>query len=117
MTSDTCRFERSSNREVTMAEPRKVPGIARGPQQFSRATQPPIQSPMMQGIPQQMIASPQPEPTGSSMQDLAMEIYADLAAELIATGNPDPEAMHTLARHAVAAARIFTNVLEDEANA
>lgn len=101
-----------------MTEHRKVPGIERGPQQFSRATSPPIQSPMMQGNPHpQMIASPQPEPTDSSMQDLAMEIYADLAAEQIATGNPDPEAMHTLARHAVAAARIFSNVLEDEANA
>lgn len=95
-----------------MAEARKVPGIGRGPQQFSRATAPPIQSPMMAGNPQQMIASPQPDPM-DSMQDLAMEIYSNLATDLIASGNPDRDAMQTLAKHSWEAARIYFETLEN----
>ena len=97
-----------------MSQPRNVPGIARGPQAFTRSAQSPIQSPMQpqsaQYRPMQQWAPP-PEPVYSDeedIQDLAMEIYAKLTWESITDeGQPHEDTLRQLASYAKTAARIF----------
>lgn len=106
-----------------MSQPRKVQGIGRGPQSFSRSAQSPIQSPMQpppMSPAQQAMAAPfqtignipaPPEPVYSveeDIQDLAMEIYAKLTWESITDeGQPHEDTLRQLASYAKTAARIF----------
>lgn len=99
-----------------MNNARKVPGIGRGPQQFSRATMPPMQSPMMSSHQPTQFSMPaaEAETVEDQIHSLAMEIYAGLIVDLIASGSGDREAMQTLAKHSQAAAREFFHNLEIE---
>lgn len=81
-----------------------VPGIARGPQNFSPRSLPPISNPMGQ--------PPNPfDPTSTEelVQDLALEIYCRLASAIISAHMeaPHPETMQRLAQHARIAAQAF----------
>lgn len=104
LTSDTCRISDASNSEVQMPDHRQVPGIAHGPQRFSRANAQPIQSPMMAGqVPPQSAE----EAIAESMADMAMEIYCRVVSSHICADRVDPEAFQTLAKHSQAAAKAY----------
>jgi len=79
---------------------RPVPGIARGPQQFTPGAAVPIQSPMMGPIQEQ-------DPIAEHLQDLALEIYCRVVSQHIAAGRVDREAMQTLALHSQTAAKAY----------
>jgi len=87
-----------------MSQFRPAPGIARGPQQFSRSQMPPIASPL--GPPPLV---PPESAISEQMQDLAMEIYARLAVEHIAAmgAKHDLAALRELAKASQAAAMAY----------
>ena len=93
-----------------MGPHRQVPQIGRGPQQFTRPAPIPIQSPMMIGQPQQ---PPQPQQSqqdaiAEDIQDLAMEIYSQLAVDHIRKSQaPDAQTLRDLAKSAQLAARAY----------
>lgn len=64
-----------------MQRPRQVPGIARGPQQFSQRQPVPQMNPM--AMPPQIQSSAQTPIDDSGELDLAMEIYCRLAIKVI----------------------------------
>jgi len=87
---------------------RPVPGIAKGPSQFSPAALPPVPHPMA------MQSQPSPQPPQSAeaaiadnLQDLAMEIYCRVVAQYIAADRVDREAFQTLALHSRSAAKAY----------
>lgn len=83
---------------------RKVPGIGRGPQQFSARAPVQVQSPLGMPAPQQ-----QAYPSyGEDQQDLAMEIYSRLAIDHIQTNQtPDAQILTELAIASKQAAAIY----------
>lgn len=88
-----------------------VPGIARGPQNFSPRSLPPISNPMGQPAMQQQAAD------DVSIQDeLAMEIYARLAEHHIMHNHaaPNTPRLRDLAHAAKVAAQAF---FEEQTNA
>lgn len=105
LTSDTCQISDASNSEVQMPDHRQVPGIAHGPQRFSRANAQPVQSPMMAGqVPPPQSAE---EAIAESMADMAMEIYCRVVSSHICADRVDPEVFQTLAKHSQAAAKAY----------
>lgn len=90
-----------------MPPPRPVPGIARGPQQFSRDTLSAIQSPLMMPGQQQPQQSPEAA-IAETMQELALEIYARLATAHIEHNQAtDRETLQGLAQSAQLAAKSY----------
>lgn len=81
---------------------RPVPQIGRGPGQFSRAAQP-IQSPLAGPF----ILEPKPE------SDLAMEIFARVAAQYIAAGRTAAEWSEIAKNARVAAQAYFAGDSDD----
>lgn len=91
--------------------PRQVPGIANLRPQISRDTLPPIQSPLGMGQMQQPPPSPQAS-ISDSVQELAMQIYAELATKHIQHNHEtDRETLLTLARSAQQAALAYFQAL------
>lgn len=85
---------------------RPVPGIAKGPGQFSPAARPPVPHPMMQSQPPQPPQSAEAA-IADNLQDLAMEIYCRVVAQYIAAERVDREAFQTLALHSRSAAKAY----------
>ena len=96
-----------------MQQPRMVPPIAQLRQQISRDNAKPIQSPLSFG--QQPMQSPAIEQAASiaeSVQDLALEIYAQLAVKHIsANQTASPQTLKDLAQSAQQAALAYFHQL------
>ena len=96
-----------------MNQHRKVQSIGRGPQSFSRSAQSPIQSPMQpMGLPvigqQQPIQQQSPDSAVEAMQDLAMEIYSQLAIDLIRSSQTtNLDLLRQMAKHSQVAALAY----------
>jgi len=96
-----------------MHQPRPVPGIARGPQQFSQTVGSPVPHPMAM---QSQSPPPQTVSDEEAFQDLAMEIYTRLVSKHICAdsfpkANADPELFRELAKASQAAAMAYFKAL------
>ena len=90
-----------------MSRSRPVPGIARGPQQFSQRIPQPIASPMTP--PPIPITAPIAPISEDSEDDLAQEIYCRLAMQVIGDARPDladHNSSENFREHLAAAAKI-----------
>lgn len=90
-------------------QPRQVPQIAQITQQISQSTLPPIQSPLMP-VSQILGQAQQPGPTqaiAEQVQQLAIEIYKDVAVRHIDTGGVDAKYLRELAKDAQIAALAY----------
>lgn len=86
-----------------MNKNRPVPGLSKGPSQFSQRPSQPIQSPLQPtSFPPLGMIQSQPDPA-DDMKDLAMEIYC----RLVVTSSNTLKSLKESAEYAKLAARIF----------
>jgi len=90
-----------------MSRFRQVPGIAQGPKGFTPASFVPMQSPL--GQPPQQPQSPAAvDGNAEQMQDLAMEIYSQLAIDLIRSSQTtNLDLLRQMAKHSQVAALAY----------